>query len=146
MRGRRLLLVLSLLITASCQSPPPASSVGPPEVKGRVKDADGNRIGRVAVKFHPTDEKNKGMSLTCMTQTDGTFSGRCAAGHYKITVLAVPAMPTDVPEKGKEKVAPPAPSLPPGVPKRYGSVEETPWEVDVPAQGKSGIVLKVEGS
>jgi hypothetical protein len=138
-----LIVILSLFTVASCQGPPPAPS-GPPEVKGRVEDSGGKPLARMAVKFHPLDEKNKGTSLTCQTQPDGSFTGRCAAGRYKVTLSAVWTVPPKGEEKSKEKTPMPAPKLPPGVPERYGSVKETPWEVDVPAGGKSGIVLKVE--
>jgi hypothetical protein len=92
------------------------------------------------------DVKNKGTSVICPTGADGSFTGRCAPGHYKVTVLPLPGTPAKDQEKGKEKAAPPAPSMPVGVPERYGSIKETPWELDVPAQGKSGILLKIEGS
>jgi hypothetical protein len=146
MRTRHSILVLSLLTVASCQAPsPPPSSTGPPEVKGRVEDSEGKALARLAVKFHPLDEKNKGTSVTCITQSDGTFVGRCAPGRYKVTVLAVMPEPPKAPEKDKSKSPPPAPKLPAGVPEEYGSVAKTPWQVEVPAGGKTGIVLKVEG-
>jgi hypothetical protein len=145
MCGRRLLLALAFLTAASCQAPAPSASSGPPEVKGRVDDSDGQPLAHVSVKFYPLDEKNKGTSLICLTQSDGTFTGRCAPGRYKVTVWAAPAPAPKFPEKDKGKAAPPpAPTPPPGVPERYGSFKDTPWEVDVPAGGKTGIVLKVE--
>jgi hypothetical protein len=109
-----------------------------------VEASDGKSLARVGVKFHPLDEKNKGTSVTCMTQSDGTFTGRCAPGRYKVTVLPVQAMPPKTEEKEKGKPALPPPTLPSGVPEQYGAAEKTPWEVDVPAGGKSGILLKIE--
>jgi hypothetical protein len=109
-----------------------------------VEDSEGKPLARVGVKFHPLDEKNKGTSVTCMTQSDGAFTGRCAAGRYKATILPVQITPPKAEEKDKGKSTLPAPTLPAGVPQRYGSLKDTPWEVDVPAAGKTGIVLKIE--
>jgi hypothetical protein len=145
MRRCHLILASVLLSMAGCQSPPPPQS-GPPQVAGRVEDSDGNPLAKVAVKFHAQDEKNKGTSVTCMTQADGTFTGRCAAGRYRVTLLAVFAELPKAQEKDKGKAALPSPALPAGVPERYGSVQDTPWEVIVPSGGRSGVVLKVVGS
>jgi hypothetical protein len=145
MRCLRLLLVLSLLSVASCQAPAPPRS-GPPEVKGRVEDSQGQPLAHVAVRFYALDEKNKGTTITCPTRADGTFTGQCPPGHYKVVLWAVPAEPPKAADKDKAKAALPTPKVPPGVPERYGSSKETPWEVDVPTGGKTDIVLKVEES
>jgi hypothetical protein len=145
MRGGHVILVLALLGLAGCQPlGGPPGKAGPPEVKGKVVDSDGNPLARVGVVFLPQDEANKGLRVLGLTQPDGSFRAACPLGRYKVILTGVAADPPKMEEKGKGKVAPPKPSLPAGVPARYGSEKETPWEVDVPAGGKSGLVLKVE--
>jgi hypothetical protein len=148
MRGRRLILTLVLLTTASCKGPGPSPvpQGGEAEVRGRVEDSWGRPVAHGAVRLYPLDEKNKGRTVICLTKSDGTFTGHCVPGRYKVTLWAARApTPSKAAQREKGKPAPPKPTMPAGVPERYGSFEETPWEVDVPAEGKSAVVLKVEG-
>ncbi len=142
----QLVLVMVMFALTGCRDPKPTVQVpaGPPEIKGRAVDSDGNPLARVALVFLPQDEANKGTRVTCVTKADGTFTGRCPPGRCKVTLsaLSASAPKEDKPDKGKP--APRTPKLPPGVPARYGSATETPWDVDVPAGGQSEIVLKVE--
>src|ERR1700722_4303747 len=131
MRTLWIIPVMVLPALTGCGKPSSPGPAGPPEIKGKALDADGNPLTRVALTFLPQDEANKGTRVTCLTQKDGSFTGRCSAGRYKVTLAAVSSGPPQAPEKDKGKPAPPSPSLPPGVPARYGSEKDTPWAVDV---------------
>ncbi len=147
MRGLRMILVVAILAGAGCQKPPPPrGALGPPEIKGRALDSDGNPLVKVSLVFLPQDEVNKGTRVICLTQPDGSFVGRCSPGRYKVTLAAVPSGASKADKTDKDAPARRTPSLPFGVPARYGSATETPWEVEVPADGKSDIVLKVEAA
>jgi hypothetical protein len=144
MRGAGAALVLAVALPLlGCSRPaPPPGALGPPEVKGRVEDSGGKALARMGVVFHAQDEANKNYRLRCTTQKDGSFVGRCPPGHYKVTLAALPQ--GDGAPLKKDAPPPKPPPLPAEIPPAYGSVEETPWEVEVPAGGKSGVVLVVK--
>ena len=123
------------IVTAGCARKP-AQEV---EVGGRVEDGEGKPVAKLVVRFHPQDEENKmGRLLTCLTEADGTFAGKCQPGRYKVTLNAVPAAGGSQPGAGM--LAPPDKG--PGVPSNYASPTTTPWEVTIPSGGKKDLVLK----
>ena len=144
MRGGCSILMIAFL-AVGCERPAaPSSSSGPVDVKGKAEDADGKPLGDMILRFRPVEEANKGQWLTCPTQADGSFVGKCLPGRYKVTLHArAKALPDDK-VADKLKGPPPTPPLPDDIPKKYGSAADTPWEVVVPDGGKTNIVLKIQ--
>lgn len=125
-RARWLTPLLLLLFLSACNQPPP----GPVDVGGSLLDADGQPLARIALRFHPLEKATPPRpTLTCFTQTNGEFVGRCWPGTYRVTVLGAP---------GKKVV------MPPGIPSECAAVDTTPWEIKVPRGGTKKIVLRVE--
>jgi hypothetical protein len=120
----------AVILTAGCASKPPQEV----PVGGRVENASGKPLPKIALRFHAQDEANKQAgSLTCMVQDSGEFTGKCLPGRYKVTVLPLSA--------GRPGAAPKPPT---GTWGRYTSPTGTPWEVTVPSAGKTDLVLKVQ--
>ena len=126
-------LLLGLALTAAACRKRPAEV----PVKGRIKGANGQPVVGAVVRFHAVGDKGAGRPLSCVTGPGGAFEGQAQPGTYKVTLLAVP----------KGNAADPGPKAggaPPGVPARYASPADTPWKVEVPAEGKDDIALNVE--
>jgi hypothetical protein len=143
MRGglTALLLAGCLLGATGCRPPTPTPSHdGTVAVGGRAEDDRGKPLAGVLLRFVPQDAANSNQSLLCKTQASGKFVGKCLPGRYKVTVGAVT---TALPGKAGGKDALKPPPLPEGVPTAYGKPATTPWEVAVPAGGKTDIVLKM---
>lgn len=132
-------LCLLCLLTAGCAKKPPVEV----EIGGTAVDASGKALAGLVLRFHPDDEVNKrGRSLACLVQPDGSFTGKCLPGRYKVTLTKPTAGAgggdpgagvTAAPEKGK-----------PEVPSRYSTPATTPWNPTIPEAGTKELKLKVE--
>jgi hypothetical protein len=141
MFGRRAVppLVLLLLI-AGCSKPPPPETA---DVAGKVEDASGKPLAKVLVRFNGQEKAKKGLeTISFLTKDDGSFGGPCPPGTYKVTLIPVPIQQGGAAGKGAPAEAPKAGSG--NIPLKYTSPSETPWEVEVPPEGKKDFVFKVE--
>lgn len=108
-------------------------------VQGTVTGADGEPLVGALVRFHASELRNGAVeTVSCVSQAEGRFACQAFPGAYRVTLLAAP------PLGQRPKDAPPQPRVPPGVPTRYTSTKDTPWEVHVPRGGKVDVELRVE--
>ncbi len=133
------LAVALAVLSPGCRKKPPQEV----DVAGKVEKADGKPLGNVLVRFHPQDDVNKqGRILTRPTGADGSFTGRCLPGRYRVTVSAIPKQTGGDPGTGAVGAA--GKDSLPGVPASYQSPTETPWEITIPEDGKKDLVLSLK--
>jgi hypothetical protein len=130
--------LVAALLASGCAKKPPEEV----DVAGRVEDAGGKPVAHVLVRFHPQDvDPSYAKVLTRVTKSDGTFTGTCFPGRYKVTMVPIPAG-SGGSDPGAGALATPDKG-PTSMPSRYTSPTETPWEETIPDSGKKDIVLKV---
>jgi hypothetical protein len=131
--NRLLLLVLTVAVfVVGCGTKPPPTPV---EVKGKLVDAKGKGVPDMVVTLNPAGEENKaGPRLTRPTGKDGSFSGQCWPGPYKVTVSGIPTGPGHSPGGG-----------PPGVPAEIKGRPMQPAQdtVTVPEGGTDSLTIQL---
>jgi hypothetical protein len=125
-----LMLAVALGGCGKSAEPPPQV-----EVKGKVLKASKKPVAWVAVVFHPHDAVGSA-SYRGGTAKDGSFSLRCPAGKYRVTVTPLPLKGQ---ASGPAEVADPGKSGSPF--DLYQNPESTPLKVEIPAGGKSDLVI-----
>jgi hypothetical protein len=126
-----LMLAVALGGCGKSAEPPPQV-----EVKGKVlKKASKQPVAWVAVVFHPHDALGSA-SYQGGTAKDGSFSLRCPAGKYRVTISPLPLQGH---ASGPAEVAAPGKSGDPF--DRYRNPEMTPLKVEIPTGGTSDLVI-----
>lgn len=133
---KRSVFVLMSLWLMGCGGASDAPNLA--QVSG-VANFNGTPLPDATVTFYP----DKGQPGVGRTDTNGAFqvrtNGQLGAiiGSHKVTVAVAPASAEPPPMDGNEMNIVPATILP----TKYGSVETTDLQIDVPAAGNPTLVL-----
>jgi hypothetical protein len=133
--------VALLVALVGCSSKP----LEPVPVSGKVEYQGGKPLAVVVLAFHPLDDTNKNNYPTTQTDKAGKFSLTCLKGRYKVTIAAIPQgdASANTPEQGG--LAVPKKGQPESGPlSAYQRLDKTPWEIDVPDDGKANLVLTIK--
>jgi hypothetical protein len=136
-------LLVACAVATGCGKKKPPEKV---TVEGKVVSADGKPVTGLLVKFHPQEDVNKTDNPADFLSKQGTFRFQCLPGRYKATLAPValhghvPSGPGAVPGPGPVNT----PKLPAGIPSKYLSAPESPWEVDIPVGGTQDVVLTLK--
>jgi hypothetical protein len=132
---RGLFTVCVLVALAGCQNKPEPPPRVP--VKGKVVTAGNQPVPWILVVFHPRDSADATL-YRGGTEQDGSFKLTCPAGSYRVTLAPLQGGVTDSGPGVKT-----APGKSTAIPARYRSLDWTTLTAEVPAEGKSDVVLEV---
>jgi hypothetical protein len=118
-----------------CQGQPEAPPLVP--VKGKVVKAGNQPVPWILVEFHPRGAAGS-RPFRGGTKQDGSFELNCPAGSYRVTLAPLPGGAADSGPDAKT-----APGKTTAIPRNYRSPEKTLLKVEVPAEGKSDVVLEL---
>jgi hypothetical protein len=105
----------------------------PVPVKGKVLFTEGEGAAGVLVRFQPLDDSNKSNFPEAQTNQGGGFSLSCLKGRYQVTVVPI------VGGHGATNTGP----MDAGAISKDNPFRGQSWEVTVPEEGKSDLVIKV---
>ena len=136
MRGPLLVCVGLGLLAAGCGKKPPPEPV---TLKGHLLKADGTPAPPMVLTLQPQEDVNKSSMPSVATKEDGSFEVRCLPGRYKVTAAPIPRKGHGNPGPGGAEG--PGAGTTPGAPSKASAPRS--WEVEVPADGKSDLELKL---
>jgi len=143
-RNRGPALRLILLLAASLLAPGCGKKTPQPvTVKGKVVYPDGKPVTDLVLFFHPQEDVNKQSTPSAFLGKEGTFQFDCLPGRYKATVAPI-ARQGHAPGGAPGPAVGGTPQLPTGIPQKFLSATGSPWNVDVPADGKQDVVLTLK--
>jgi hypothetical protein len=140
---RLVVLLAAGALAAGCGKKAPPEQV---TVKGKVVYPDGKPVTDLVLTFHPQEDVNKTSRPSDFLSKKGTFRFDCLPGRYKATLAPIPRQghaptgPDGTPGPGPVNT----PKVPAGIPQKYLFEKESPWEVDVPVDGKRDVELKLK--
>lgn len=114
--------LLLVALVAGCDNPKAKKSGSEVDVGGRLIDHNGEPLERHGLRFQLESNGPAMLTMTLPTREEGKFSGRCQPGKYLVTLM-VPSKD----DKGEKS----------GPKPQY-------WEVTVPAEGKTKLVLQTQ--
>jgi hypothetical protein len=141
-----LIFILSLAWTAiGCRK----KEALPVPIKGKVVFPNGSPVKNLIITFHPQENDNKrGKLLTKVLDAEGTFSGECQPGEYKVTLASLPVSSGGPggPGGATGGTVGRAPGETPRgeIPEIYLAPATTKWTVTVPPGGDEAIRLTLD--
>ena len=149
-RRSRILMLLAVasLPIAGCSGSKSAPAV-PVAVTGRVLDAAKKPITGMLITFHLQGGAQAGNSRSDALDKEGRFKVEIIPGQYKVTLAPIPSQHGATDGTG-ELAVPPGKGLDPkkpakdkGIPHAYSDAQSSPWDVNIPPEGKE-LTLTVQ--